>query len=316
MAMPGTARGAGRDARGIVGALGWLSIALGLAGLLVPRRTARMVGVPGTRSAVTALRLVGLRELACGLGILAQPRAAGWLWARVVGDLIDLRLLASALGSRYARPGRITAAATGVMAIAALDVRGARALGRAGATAGPSRPHAVTARRTITIGRPAEELYRFWRDVTNLPRFMQRLESVQPLGDRRARWQARGPAGAILQWEAEIVDDRPGTLIAWRSLPGSQLAHAGVVRFERAPGGRGTQVMVELEYTPPGGTLGAAVARVLGRAPEQELQEDLRRLKQLVETGDIVVSEGVQRGVARPSEARRPALRVAAGGQR
>lgn len=306
MPMHGTAHIVTRDARGVAGPLGWLSIALGLAGLLAPRRTARLVGAPTTRPAVIALRVVGLRELACGLGIVARPRAAGWLWARVAGDLMDLALLTSALAARHARPGRVTIAAAGVMGIAALDVRAARALGGAGGTA---------VRRTITIGRPAEELYRFWRDVTNLPRFMQRLESVEPLGDRRTRWRARGPGGTAVQWEAEIVDDRPGALIAWRSLPGSQLEHAGVVRFERVPGERGTQVTVELQYTPPGGVLGAAVARVLGRAPEQELQEDLRRLKQIVETGDVVVSAG-QRGVAQPSDDRRPALRAVATGGR
>jgi len=306
--------GTGRRAQGTVVALGWLGVVLGLAGLLLPRRTARMAGVPAGRPALTALRLVGLRELACGLGILARPRAAGWLWARVAGALVDLGLLGTALTSRGARPGRIAAAAAGVAGVAALDARAARALARAGD--GTANGHAVTARKTITIGRPADELYRFCRDVGNLPRFMVRLQSVEALGDRRTRWRARGPGGAIVQWEAEIVEDRPGRLIAWRALPGSRLDHAGAVHFERAPGGRGTEIAVELAYTPPAGTLGAVIARGLGRAPEQELQEDLRRLKQLVETGDIAVA-GSLRGETPPAEPRRPPLRaVATGGRR
>jgi uncharacterized membrane protein len=175
-------------------------------------------------------------------------------------------------------------------------------------------------RGIVTINRPPEELYRRWRDVTNLPRFMRRLASVQALDDdaRRSRWQARGPAGKVIEWEAEIVEDRPSERIAWRSLPGSPVEHAGVVQFERAPGGRGTQVTLELDVTPPGGVIGTTLARMLSALPAHEVQEDLRRFKQWMETGDVVLSEGVVRGVARPgeSDARRPTGAVAMGGAR
>jgi uncharacterized membrane protein len=302
------------DARRLAGAMGWLGIGLGLAGVLAPRRTARMLGVRDTRSATTALRVVGLREIATGLGILTRPRPAGWLWARVAGDLMDLALLTPALASRRARTTRVAAATAAALGVTALDAQCARQLSRAGE---PTR-RAVAARRTITINRPPEELYRFWRAFTNLPRFMHRLESVQGLGERRTHWRARGPAGSVVEWDAEVLEDKPNELISWRSLPGSDVNHAGVVRFERAPGGRGTQVAVELEYTPPGGGLGATLAKVVGRAPEQELQEDLRRFKQLMETGEVVMSEGVQRGVAQAGdgEARRPVRAVAMGGRR
>jgi uncharacterized membrane protein len=288
------------DARRMAGALGWFSIGLGLAGLLAPRRTARMIGVRDSHTAVRTLRIVGLRELACGVGILARPRPAGFLWARVPGDLMDLALLVPALTSRRARQNRVAVATAGVLGVTVLDAQCAHELSRA--TRGASRRRTVSVRRTITINRSPDELYRFWHDFTNLPRFMPRLESVQVLGERRSRWRARGPAGASLEWEAEIVDDKPNELIAWRSLAGSPVDHAGAVRFERAPGGRGTQVAVELEYTPPGGVVGATLAKALGRAPEQELQADLRRFKQLMETGEVVLSEGVLRGVAQPPE--------------
>jgi uncharacterized membrane protein len=246
------------------------------------------------------LRAVGVREIASGLGILSQPRPAGWVWTRVAGDVIDLALLTSALGARRARPRRIVTAALAVAGVTALDALTARQLGRQdGATAGPAPAHAVTARKVVTISAPPEQLYRFWRDFTNLPRFMQRLESVEVRGDRRSRWRARAPGGMVVEWEAEVVDDTPNELIAWRSLPGSRLSHAGVVRFTPAPRGRGTEVAVEMAYTPPGGALGARMARLVGRAPEQELQEDLRRFKQMMEAGDIVVSEGVLYGAAR-----------------
>jgi uncharacterized membrane protein len=319
MPMHRTERRPGRgDVRWLAGALGGLSIVLGLAGLVAPRRTARTIGVRDTRGTVRTLRVVGLRELACGLGLLTRPRPAGWAWTRVAGDLADLALLAPALASRRVRRNRLALATAGVVAATALDVAGARALSRGGASAAAAGGRAVSVRKTITINRPPEEIYRFWRDPTNLPRFMRRLESVQATAERRTHWRARGPGGASVEWDAEIVDDRPPSLIAWRTLPGAPVDHAGVVRFERAPGGRGTQVAVELEYTPPGGALGAAVARGLGRAPEQELPEDLRRLKQLMETGGIVVSEGVLRGVAQPGDeaSRRVPRVVAAGGRR
>ena len=300
-------------ARRLAGALGWVGLGLGVAGLLAPRRTARLIGVRGTRSAAATLRVVGLREVASGLGILTRPRPGGWLWGRVAGDVMDLALLVPALRSRRARPTRVALATLGVLGVTLLDVRCARQLART-----TPRPRPAALRGTITINRPPEELYQRWRDFTNLPRFMRRLESVQGLGERRSHWRARGPAGTAVEWDAEIVDDRPNELIAWRSLPGSQVDHAGVVRFERAPGGRGTQVTVELDYTPPGGMVGATLAKVLGTIPMREVQEDLRRFKQWMETGDIVLSEGVVRGVARPAvgDARRPARAVAMGGIR
>jgi uncharacterized membrane protein len=306
-------RGMHLDAGRLAGALGWLSLGLGLAGLLAPRRTARIIGVRERGSAVTALRIVGLREIACGLGILARRRPTGWLRARLAGDVMDLALLTRAATSRRARPRRVAATA-GVLGVTLLDLQCARALSHAGAAA-TSRRQAL--RATITIDRSPEELYRFWRDFSNLPRFMRRLESVQVLADRRSHWKARGPAGASVEWDAEIVEERPNERIAWRSLAGSRIHHAGVVRFERAPGGRGTQVALELEYTPPGGALGATLAKVLGRVPAQALREDLRRFKQLMETGDVVVSEGTLRGVAQPpdDDRRRTVRAVAMGGR-
>jgi uncharacterized membrane protein len=290
------------DAQRLAGGLGWLSLGLGVAGLAAPRLLARLIGVSDRGAMPMMLRVVGAREIATGLGILSRPRPAGWTWARVAGDVMDLALLSSAVGSRRANPRRIATAAAAVAGVTALDTVAARELSRQdGARVSPSPEHAVTVRKVVTINAPREQLYRFWRDFTNLPRFMERLESVETIGDKRSRWRARGPGGMVVGWEAEVMDDRPNELITWRSLPGSRLSHAGVVRFTPAPHGRGTEFVVELAYTPPGGTLGARMARLVGKAPEQELQEDLRRFKQLMEANDIVVSEGVLYGVARPA---------------
>jgi len=141
------------------------------------------------------------------------------------------------------------------------------------------RTGAIRVAEAITISRSPEELYRFWRDSHNLPRFMKHLESVQATGDKRSHWVAKAPAGTTVEWDAEITQDRPNELIAWRSLDGGDVDNVGSVRFERAPGGRGTVVKVSMRYSPPAGAIGAGVARLFGEAPEWQIKDDLRRLK-------------------------------------
>ena len=165
----------------------------------------------------------------------------------------------------------------------------------------------VRVRKAITVRCSAEEAYGLWRDYTNLPRFMVHLESVEATGDRTSRWRAKGPLGVSVDWEAELVDDRPGELIAWRSLPGADVPNAGSVRFTAAPGDRGTEVHVELEYEPPGGNASATVAKLFGEEPATQLADDLRRFKQVLEVGEVVRSDGAPAGHAFHRHLRRPA---------
>jgi uncharacterized membrane protein len=146
--------------------------------------------------------------------------------------------------------------------------------------------------RAVTVyGRSRDELYAFWRDFTNLPRIMEHLESVEVLDDRRSRWTVKGPAGRSVHWDAVIHNEIPGELIAWKSAEDADVPNAGSVHFTDAPGGRGTEVRVVIEYDPPAGKLGVAVARLFGEEPGVQVREDLRRFKQLVETGEMPVSE-------------------------
>jgi uncharacterized membrane protein len=142
----------------------------------------------------------------------------------------------------------------------------------------------VHVEESVTINRPVEALYRFWRDLENLPRFMRHLESVERLTDTLSRWRAVGPGGTNVEWNAEIINEVPNRVIGWRSIEGSDVVSAGSVNFENA-GSRGTRVRVRLQYRPPGGKVGAAVARLMGRDAATEIREDLLRLKQLIETG-------------------------------
>jgi uncharacterized membrane protein len=139
----------------------------------------------------------------------------------------------------------------------------------------------------ITIAAPRMALYRYWRNFANLPRFMRHLVAVRVVNERRSHWMAQAPAGRIVEWDAEIVQEQPGELLRWRSLPDSDVTHFGLVRFADAAGGQGTQIDVELQYVPPGGALGAALARYTGEEPQWQVADDLRRLKQLAESGEL-----------------------------
>jgi uncharacterized membrane protein len=156
--------------------------------------------------------------------------------------------------------------------------------------------HGIKVEKSITINRSPEELYRFWRNFENLPRFMNHLESVRTTEGNRSHWVAKAPAGSTVEWDAEIYNEKEGELIAWRSLEGADVDNAGSVRFEPATGGRGTTVRVTLKYDPPGGAIGALFAKLFGEEPSQQIEEDLRRFKQVMEAGEAATTEGQSSG--------------------
>jgi len=271
---------------GMAKALGWFSIGLGLAEVAAPRQLSRFIGV---QERPNLLRLLGIREIASGLGILLQDRRAPWLWSRVAGDAVDLTLLGIALSSGESDRTRVGVATAAVVGVTALDL--------ISSTRHTSNGEPIQVRKAITINRPPEELYRFWRDFQNLPRFMKNLESVQVLGGDRSHWVASGPGGSRIEWDAEMTHDQPNDVIAWRSLEGADVDNWGSVRFKRAP--RGTEVHVDISYSPPGGRLGSIAAWFTGKEPGQQVQEDLRRLKQVMEAGEIPTTEGQPSGQSR-----------------
>jgi uncharacterized membrane protein len=135
-------------------------------------------------------------------------------------------------------------------------------------------------------------VYAFWKNFENFPKFMRHLENVHMSGPRRSHWHAVPPAGMTVAWEAETLEERENEWIAWRSVEGSQIQNSGSVRFQRAPGARGTEIRVQLQYRPPAGRLGRAIAWMFGEEPDQQIHEDLHRFKQLMETGEIPLSDG------------------------
>lgn len=143
----------------------------------------------------------------------------------------------------------------------------------------------IKVEKSVVINRAPEELYQFWRNFENLPHFMHHLESVKVLDDKRSHWVARAPLGTSVEWDAEIIKEEEDHMIAWRSLPNAEVKNAGSVHFERDATGNGTKLKVIVNYEPPAGKLGAAVAKLLGEEPSQQIEEDLNRLKQLMESG-------------------------------
>jgi uncharacterized membrane protein len=147
----------------------------------------------------------------------------------------------------------------------------------------------VTLAATVTVNKPAADVYRFWRRFENHPRFVAHLESVVSTGNKRSHWVAKAPMQLPIEWDAEIIEERENTLLSWRSLPGADVDNAGTVRFRELPNGRGTEIRLRLDYSPPGGIAGVALARLFKTLTERQLKEDLRRFKQIIETGEIPI---------------------------
>jgi uncharacterized membrane protein len=212
---------------------------------------------------------------------------------RLISGIAGAALLLFTFRTRRLRPF-LFPVATGLIAKA---LKGqARKSGAIGRTRGDDRTSRVASvgrgqgikvEESVTINRPVIEVYRFWRNFENLPRFMDHLEAVTVIDDTRSHWVAKGPAGTKVEWDAIIHNEVDDELIAWRSLPGSEVNNAGSVHFTPTPDGTGTDVRVVLSYEPPAGKLGAAVAKLLGEEPSKQVADDLRRFKQVMDSGDV-----------------------------
>ena len=148
--------------------------------------------------------------------------------------------------------------------------------------------------KTVTINRPRQELYDYWRALAQLPEFMENVERVEPIGGNRYRWTVKAPAGRTVEWVAAVTEDRPGAVIAWTSEGDADVANSGRVEFRDAPGGRGTWVTATLLYDPPAGIVGKVIAKLFQREPAIQVRRDLRRFKQLMETGEVATGAWTQ----------------------
>jgi len=303
-------------------AFGGLSSAIGIWYAVAPRHFLQTIGMRPTDHRIRLTRLVAAQEMSVGGALLTDGRAGRWLAMRVAGDAVHGVMLGMATQAPDNDKRQLRVAWAAWLGITVADVLGMLAANRIEMTGaqleqgpGESTPSALivadgATHRAVTINRSPDEVYAFWRQLDNLPRFMKHVQRVDVLDQTRSHWVAKGPVGNV-EWDAEITQDEPGRLIAWTSTGSSALWNRGQVRFEPAPGNRGTEVHVDLEYAPPAGPIGVAVARLLGEEPSQQIAGDLRRFKSILETGDVPVSEATVGGRTRRQRPAQP-IEVAA----
>jgi uncharacterized membrane protein len=255
------------------------------------------------------MRALGVREIAAGIGLLADPKPTGFAAARVAGDAMDLALLVKTLATPENDTARTLLATAAVVGVGLLDVLASEEL----AATTPKVEHAARAqeglqvKKSVTVNRPVEEVYAHWRNFENLPAFMKHLDSVSNTGENTSRWSAGSAQGLSVEWEVQLVEDQPNQLISWRTIGVSDVTGHGRVQFTPAPGGRGTEVRATIEYQVPGGALGNKLARIFRDVPGVKVENQLNVFKQIMETGEEVHSDSsIHRGPhpAQPSSAR------------
>jgi len=212
----------------------------------------------------------------------ARGRSAFTVNALRWGAMVGGGVLALTGLTRGSRSGLAMAAGGGILAVAGAQLK--------------SEPARLVASSTMQVNCSPQQAYEFWSNFENLPLFMRHLDNVSILGNGRSRWVAAGPLGSRVHWDSEIVADRKGELISWRSLPGSDMEVDGYVEFRKAPGDRGTFISANIIYSPPGGKAGSAVAKLLGKDPNFLMRQDLRRFKALIEAGEIPTVDGQSHG--------------------
>lgn len=271
-------------------ALAWIGIGIGITELLVPRALARTAGLPARPR---LLQAIGTRELITNAGILLQPQKGGWGWSRVAGDVLDLSLLAW-VGQRH--PHRRLPPLTAILAgMTVLDMLAAYDKQRQSVsqrvTAGVVRIH-----KLLYIQRPADECYRFWRNFENFPYFMQHVAAVQVVDATHTHWRVRVPLGQHVDWTVELFSDIPARQLGWRTIAGSAVEHTGVVRFLPTIADNNTRLDIDMRYHAPLNQAGVMLAKILSEEPSQKIDDDLRRFKQLIETGEIATTAGQPSG--------------------
>ncbi|HEY0318951.1 MAG TPA: SRPBCC family protein [Solirubrobacterales bacterium] len=316
----------------LAGFLACFSLGLGTLQLAAPDRVNELAGIRDDAEARRWQGIVGARELAAFALIEATGRRRAMpIWMRVAGDATDLTLLGLAWRGKRRNATRLGIAIGNVATITVVDLYTALRLSGRNSEEAHDRARErrqqpdqrangggpMHVKAAVTVKRAREDVYGFWRNFENLPTFMGHVESVENRGGRRTHWKVKAPVGTKIEWDAELEEERPGRLIAWHSLEGSGVENSGKVRFVDAPRNQGTEVHVEFDYDLPGGKVGELLAKAFGEEPTQQTKDDLRRFKQVMETGFVVRSEGSPEGTsARRHIRQRPAQPLAEGSRR
>lgn len=270
----------------MVRALGWFSIGLGVAEVAMPAQVGLLIGV---RRGSGILRLYGLREIFVGVGLLTQQpagRPSRWLWARVAGDLLDIATVGAHNNSDNPDRERAVSATAALTAIALIDFASAQNASRIERERLVGNPPGVAV-GALTIDRSADDLYWLWKQPDARSRVLESMAKVSSTGDGSEHWQLTGPLGKTVEWDTRLTTDRPGEMVHWKTLNGVKTPYEGSLEFRPAPGDRGTEVIMRMQFDPPGGPLGEAMASLLKIVPDMAITKVLRRFKSLAETGEI-----------------------------
>lgn len=274
-------------------ALGWFSIGLGVSELLLTDRMARAIGF---RRSPLWLQVMGVREIATGIGILAARRpGAGHVQMRVMGDAIDLALLASAWDSAGRERHRLSIATAAVLGVTVLDVLATRKLASDGATHNP-----LQLRASISLEEPPDEVYRQLRDLSNLTAYLSHAHTVELQGEESFQLTSDIPFSGTSLWHARIIEDVPSRRVVWETLPESPLHMRGQLDINPRSGERGTLLRASVSIKPATPSLVTPLARLLGSLPDQWLMQQLRRFRQYVETGEVATTQGQPTGRRSP----------------
>lgn len=282
--------------------LGAFSVGLGGALIAVPGLLAKLSGMPDDPASRIALRSAGVREVLVGIGLLTTKQPSGWVWARAGQDAMDISMIGLATMRPNVRSRKRLLITGGVLAgICAVDVLAAsRSTRRAeSALVDSAGDDAVSndavekamatsqAKASVMVDRPVKYVFDAWHNFSAFPRFMEHVESVSSNPDGTLHWVVKAPAGMSVDWDARIVADVPNQRIEWESEPDSMVRNHGCVEFRKGENKGETEVTVDLQFHPPMGAAGKAVARLFGEHPQQQIEEDLMRFKQVLESGGI-----------------------------
>jgi uncharacterized membrane protein len=223
------------------------------------------------------------------------------MWNRVIGDTIDIASLGRAMNASDSDESKLRMAMLAVTGVTVLDIASSMRLTSesspaAGHDAGSYQlPEESDGQKvltaTVTVNKPVEEVYAFWKDPRNYAQFMDQMESVNPTTGGLSHWKIKAPPGLSVEWDSQITQDIPNELIRWSSIDSANVDSTGTVRFRTAPGNRGTIVSLDVEYKPKAGPLGAKIGKLFAAIPKTQMQNDLRRFKQLMEIGEVVKSD-------------------------
>jgi uncharacterized membrane protein len=273
--------------------LGWFSLGLGLAEVLTPKGVAKAAGLP--EESRHTVRAFGAREIVSGIGMFSRRVQPAASWSRVVGDVLDLSVLGKSLFKANSSKAKLGISSAAVLGVTVLDILAS--MKETPALNGYSGKNPLELEEALAINKSPEELFTYWRDLSNLPNFMSFLDTVVELDPQKSHWKTKEVAGKSIEWKSVIKREVKNETIEWETDEGSDISHSGSVTFRRLPRGHGTEVRLKMQFAPKAGAIApTGLSSVLSFIGEEKVRNDLKRFRQLIETGEIATTRGQPAG--------------------